>query len=88
MNDVAAEAPDQWMNIGLLLGISLPDLMSIKGKNEDDKICYAHVFQFWKTAATCPYSWETMVDVLQSNLIKGFKLAEAIRKKHLSISIS
>ena len=86
MNDVAAEAPDQWISIGLLLGISLPDLISIKTNNENDKICYAHVFHIWKTAVTRPYSWETMVDVLKSKLINAAKLAEAIHKKYLSNS--
>uniref|UniRef100_A0A1X7UCA5 Ubiquitin-like domain-containing protein n=1 Tax=Amphimedon queenslandica TaxID=400682 RepID=A0A1X7UCA5_AMPQE len=85
LNDIAAKAPNQWMKIGLMLGISFLDLMSIKEKNEDDKICYANIFHIWKTADTRPYSWETMVVVLKSDVINDSQLANAI-SRHGSFS--
>ena len=82
MDDVAAEAPDQWMNVGIKLGISYPRLNAIKTQNDSAEACFAAVFYEWKSAGTIPYTWETIANVLESKLVKRIDLAETIKKKY------
>ena len=82
MDDVAAEAPDQWMNVGIKLGISYPRLNAIKTQNDNAEACFAAVFHEWKSAGTIPYTWKTIANVLESKLVKRLDLAETIKKKY------
>ena len=84
MDDVAAEAPDQWMNVGIKLRISFECLNSIDKQHHGDPMrCYAAVFSKWKSTGTLAYTWETIINVLESNLVKKIDLAKTIKKKYM-----
>ena len=84
MNDVAAKAPDQWMNFGTMLDIDSSVLDSLKARHNADPIaCYRDVFTQWKAITTPPYTWETVVEILESGLIERLDLAAEIKRKHI-----
>ena len=84
MNDVAAKAPDQWMNVGIMLRISYERLNSIDNQHRGDPMrCYAAVFSEWEKIGTLAYTWETIINVLESNLVKKIDLAKTIKKKYM-----
>ena len=84
MDDVAATAPDQWMNVGIKLGFSYEHLNSIDNQHRGDPMrCYAAVFSEWKSTGALAYTWETIINVLESNLVKKIDLAKTIKKKYM-----
>ncbi|XP_019862803.1 PREDICTED: uncharacterized protein LOC109591517 [Amphimedon queenslandica] len=66
MNDVAAKAPEKWMN------------------KSNPMACYLAVFHHWQTSIDCPpFTWDTIVEVLESDVVHRHDLAVAIRRKYL-----
>ena len=84
MNDVAAKAPDKWKSVAIMLKISPEWVTAISDQYRDDPdSCYSAVFQKWKQAQECPYTWSTVVEVLRSNLVNRQDLAATITRKYL-----
>ena len=84
MNDVAAKAPDQWMNFGTMLDIDSSVLYGFKAKHNADPIaCYRDVFTQWKYTTIHPYTWATVVEILELSLIERLDLAAEIKRKHM-----
>ena len=84
MNDVAAEIPGQWRSIGINLHLSFERLEAIGNECRDHSLdCFSAVFNEWKSRAMCPYTWETIMKVLESKLVKNQALADTIRRKYL-----
>ena len=84
MEDVAAKAPDLWRNIGTMLDIHVSHLNSFNiqwlAKPTD---CYLAVFDYWKANNCPPFTWETIVEVLESDVVHRCDLAAEIRRKYL-----
>ena len=84
MNDVAAKAPDQWMNFGTMLDIDSSVLYSFKARHNANLIaCYRDVFAWWRVTTIHPYTWATVVEILKSDIIGRHDLAAEIRRKHM-----
>ncbi|XP_003382605.1 PREDICTED: polyubiquitin-like [Amphimedon queenslandica] len=85
MKDVAAQAPDQWRNIGTMLDIHFSQLNSFRDQfNADPMACYSAVFQYWQTSIrNHPFTWNTIVEVLESDVVLRRDLAAKIREKYL-----
>jgi len=84
MNEVAAKIPGKWQDVGLQLGIDkgiLDGIVIISPGNNNH--IYANVFTRWKNQklATHPYTWSTVVHVLESAAVGENHLAGEIKNK-------
>ena len=82
MNEVAAVIPDKWRDIGIHLGLShrvLEGIATISPRNTN--LCYSNVFTLWENqnSTTHPYTWSTIVKVLQAPSVGEEKLAIKIK---------
>lgn len=84
LNDVAVYVLNKWNTIGINLGIAPSKIDAIEAFQRGDPMkCCISVFNEWKKGATRPYTWKTIVNVLESNSVKEMDTAENIRKKYL-----
>ena len=84
MNDVAANALNEWRSVAILLNITPDKINAISTMHHNDPIhCYTDVFQEWFNAKTCPYTWSTIVDALESKLVSRQDLANNIKLKYM-----
>lgn len=84
MNDVAANALNEWSRVAIFLNITPDKIKAISTMHHNDPIpCYTEVFQEWKNAKTRPYTWSTIVDALESNLVSRQDLANDIKFKYM-----
>ena len=84
MNEVAAKIPSKWRDIGLQLGLSQgvqEGIATISPRNTN--LCYSNVFTLWENqnSTTHPYTWSTIVKVLQAQSVGEEKLATKIKSK-------
>jgi len=78
MDKIAAKIPNQWMDIGIGLGLSLPELKSLPSQNP--KYCFSHIFTVWKERMiSVPYSWKKIIQVLRKPSVGQNRLAEDLR---------
>ena len=83
MNEVAAKIPSKWRVVGLQLGLKHGELDGIAANcSNDTSHCYSKVFEHWKNSKTCPYTWLTIVDVLQALSVNEERLADEIKSKY------
>ena len=84
MNEVAAVIPDKWRDIGLQLGLSHRVLEGIATINPGNtNLCYSNVFTLWENqnSTTHPFTWSTIVEVLQAPAVGEETLATKIKSK-------
>ena len=75
---VAAEIPSKWKIFGIQLDIPNDILETYPSHNSTE--CFIQVFSTWKRNSSPPYTWETVINVLESRSINERSLAEEIRK--------
>ena len=83
MNDVAASAPDQWAHIGTMLEVDQPYLNNLKKEQYTSLTCFRNVFTRWQYSESRPYCWDTIVEVLESEVVQRHDIASKIRDKYL-----
>lgn len=84
MNDVAAKAPDQWKFFGTMLDIDAAVLNSFEAQHKaEPRACYLDVFTQWKATTNHPYTWATVVEILESEVIGKHDLAVEIKRKYM-----
>ena len=84
MNEVAAEIPVKWRDMGLQLGLEQGALDRIASISQGDtNLCYSNVFTRWKNqnSTTHPYTWLTIVHALQAPAVGEERLASEIKTK-------
>lgn len=82
LKHVAVKAPDQFEFIALELGFEDPEINIIQSKyNNDSRKCFREIFQKWKQRTTPPYTWETIINILESDLIDRKDLAQELKSK-------
>ena len=87
MNEVAAEIPQKWRDVGLQLGLDQNELDGIAIESPGDtNHWYSKVFTRWKNknSAAHPYTWSTVVHVLQTPAVQEERLANMIKTRHIS----
>ena len=81
MNEIAAEIPTKWRDVGLQLGLDPIVLGEIATISPGDiNHCYSNVFTQWKNQnlTTFPYTWWTVVHALQTPAVGENRLADKI----------
>ena len=87
MNEVAAKIPGKWRDVGLQLGVDQSILEGIATISlGDTNLCYSNVFARWKNQKTYPYTWLTIVEVLQAPAVGEERLATKIKSKLTGLS--
>ena len=84
MNEVAAEIPGKWRDVGLQLGVGQGVLGGIATiSSGDTNLCYSNVFTRWKNqnSTAHPYTWWTIVHALQAPAVGEERLANKIKTK-------
>ena len=79
VNLVAARILCKWMYFGVQLDFSYEDLKTYP--SDDHEQCFIKLFSSWKSKGSPPYTWETVVDVLESPGVNEKELAKSIRKQ-------
>ena len=65
---VAAEIPNKWMEVGIQLYISKAVLDVLHPRPqclEDNHRAFSEIFELWRSRASRPYKWSTIIDVLK-----------------------
>ena len=84
MNEVAANIPKRWRDVGLQLGLDPGVLKRIATISQGDtNLCYVNVFTQWKkqTSTTHPYTWSTVVRALKTPAVGEQRLADKIKSE-------
>ena len=85
MNEVASKVSAKWKHISIQLGLTPSDQDSFADATGDNAMkCFALVFNAWKSRATRPYTWSTMIEVLNTPAVAEFRLAQELRTKFQS----
>ena len=85
MNEVASKVSAKWKEISIQLGLTLDDQKHFMELTHGDPIQqFASVFQLWKSRATRPYKWSTVIQALEAPAVDEIRLAQELRSKLLS----
>ena len=80
---------DKWYSIGLELDLSVDYLEDLDTKLSDDKIdvstCLRKVLVEWLKSNQA--TWSTLIEVLNSDIVKGNALANVLQKKYSTLSV-
>ena len=83
MNEVASNISAKWREISIQLGLTLNDQECFADATGDNAMkCFALVFNAWKSRATRPYTWSTVIEVLNAPAIAEVRLAQELRTKY------
>ena len=83
-NEIAAEIPSKWRDMGQQLGLDQGLLEGIALISPGDtNHCYSNVFTRWKNKnlTTHPYTWSTVVQALKTPAVGEERLANGIKNK-------
>jgi len=83
MNEIAAEIPDKWREVGIGLGLVTSDIKRIEADNPTHKShpCYLEVFHIWKTNNVEAYTWKTVLKTLRTKLVNAHGLAKTLESR-------
>ena len=81
MNEVAAEIPGKWHDVGIQLKLSTSDLDCLRTLSLPTSQLFSSVFTLWKKRTTDDYSWATIIKVLKTPAVDEIRLAEKLNTK-------
>ena len=82
MNEIACKVSAKWKEINIQLGLTLNDQQHFMELTlGDPKQCFTFVFTVWKSRATRPYTWSTVVQALETPAVDEMRLAQELRTK-------
>ena len=83
MNEVASKVSAKWKEISIQLGLTFNDQECFADATGDNAMkCFALVINAWKSRATRPYTWSTVIEVLNAPAIAEVRLAQELRTKY------
>ena len=83
MNEVGAKIPDKWRAVGNQLEVPPAILESFHVlRLGAPKECFREVFVYWRNNPVLPFSWASVVKVLQSPEVEELELAGVIEASH------
>ena len=82
MNEVASKVSAKWKEISIQLGLTLNDQKYFMELTlGDSKQCFTFVFTVWRSRATKPYTWSTVIEALEAPAVDEKRLAQELRAK-------
>ena len=88
MNDVAADIPAKWRQIGIQLRVPVATLDSIQsqsaGRPDSNMYSFEQVFDQWKRQRPSSYTWKTVIDALKAPSVGEVALADELAVKYIS----
>ena len=82
INEVASKVSAKWKEISIQLGLTLNDQKYFMELTlGDPKQCFTFVFTVWKSRATRPYTWSTVIQALESPAVDEIRLAHELKTK-------
>ena len=82
MNKVASKVPGKWKQISIQLGLTPEDQNCFMDATFGDPTqCFIFVFNVWKSRATRPYTWSTIIQALKTPSVGELRLAQEITAK-------
>ena len=82
MNEVASKVLDKWKQISIQLGLTPEDQKCFMDATFGDPTqCFIFVFNVWKSRATNPYTWSTVIEALKAPSVGEMRLAQEITDK-------
>ena len=82
MNEVASKVSAKWKQINIQLGLTPNDEECFMASTPNDPIqCITSVFKVWKNRATKPYTWSTVIEVLNAPAVGETRLAHELSTK-------
>ena len=83
MNEVASKVSAKWKEISIQLGLTFNDQECFADATGDNAMkCFALVINAWKSRATRPYTWSTVIEVLNAPAVAEVRLAQELRTKY------
>ena len=83
VEEVAASTKSKWKQVGIQLLFTMSELDAIEMKRGRDPMrCYCDLLIAWKRGLRQPFTWETIVRVLESSGIEENRLANQLRRKY------
>ena len=80
LNKVAAQIPAKWKLFAYNLNIGHDAITELELKYQHDPItCFMSVFSSWEKAQSPPFTWETVIEILQSPVMGERKMAEDLK---------
>ena len=80
MNEIASKVSTKWKEISIQLRLTLNDQKYFMELTlGDPKQCFTFVFTVWKSRATRPYTWSTVIKALESPAVDEMRLAQELR---------
>ena len=67
----------------MYLEINLTEIERIRQDKDDEKERFVAVVERWQKNGRPPFTWSTVVQVLESQIVQEHNLADAIRKRYL-----
>ena len=75
----------KWFDIGLQLGVPVPQLYIIKGDTTGTREGLQVILDYWMNNATDPLpSWEVLVDALKAPAVEERRLARELEERYCS----
>ncbi len=83
INDVAAEIPWLWDQIGIQLDVPYKDLKGYEERNPSasSSKMFTYVFASWQSRRTSEYTWAKLITALRSPAVFQNRLADELTEK-------
>ena len=81
MDHIVFEIPHKWYEFGSALAITPPQMEEIKENHpSNENHAFADVIQIWQTEYPRPFTWKTLVMVLESSTVNEPQLVQEVIK--------
>ena len=74
----------KWKEIAIGLELSNTEIDCISKECNEILECFRRVFDRWQRESRRPFNWETIIDVLESQLLNENSLAQRLKEKYCS----
>ena len=84
MENIGSEIPWKWMEFGRMLGLDKGFVNNLKDEYSEEKKRFIAIFDEWERKDSPPYTWETVIKVLQYKTLDTKNIAEDLQERVLA----
>lgn len=82
LSHVALKVQDQFFVIGVSLGLDPGEISTIENESNNNCMkCFAQLFQKWEQRMTPSHTWDTIINILESDLVNRKDVAKELKNK-------